>query len=203
MNIKGEEDIDEYTFNMWKSELQRGLPSFWDSISRRQQKQKIPSEFSLKYSKLVARYFLSNVKYKGFYSSWLMNYKSPKLTVDGIVLKDGKILLIKRKNQPFEGKWALPGGFVEYGEKTENATVREVFEETGLKTKINHLVGVYSDPNRDPRGHTVSIVYVLDICNGELKSGDDTCDAKFFDLKNLPDLSFDHEGIIKDVLGGI
>ena len=132
-----------------------------------------------------------------------MNYKSPKLTVDGIVLKDGKILLIKRKNQPFEGKWALPGGFVEYGEKTENATVREVFEETGLKTKINHLVGVYSDPNRDPRGHTVSIVYVLDICDGELKSGDDACDAKFFDLKNLPDLSFDHEGIIKDVLGGI
>ena len=133
-----------------------------------------------------------------------MNYKSPKLTVDGIVLRDGKILLIKRKNQPFEGKWALPGGFVEYGEKTENATVREVFEETGLMTKINHLVGVYSDPNRDPRGHTVSIVYILDIiCNEELKSGDDACDAKFFDLKNLPDLSFDHEGIIKDVLGGI
>lgn len=132
-----------------------------------------------------------------------MNYKSPKLTVDGIVLKDGKILLIKRKNQPFEGKWALPGGFVEYGERTEDATVREVLEETGLKTKINHLVGVYSDPNRDPRGHTVSIVYVLDICNGELKSGDDACDVEFFDLKNLPDLSFDHEGIIKDVLGGI
>jgi 8-oxo-dGTP diphosphatase len=132
-----------------------------------------------------------------------MNYKSPKLTVDGIVLKDGKILLIKRKNQPFEGKWALPGGFVEYGEKTEEATVREIFEETGLKTKINHLVGVYSDPNRDPRGHTVSIVYILDICNGELKSGDDACDAKFFDLKNLKDLSFDHECIIKEVLGGI
>ena len=133
-----------------------------------------------------------------------MNYKSPKLTVDGIVLKDGKILLIKRKNQPFEGKWALPGGFVEYGEKTEDATVREVLEETGLKTKINYLVGVYSDPNRDPRGHTVSIVYVLDtISDGELKSGDDACDAKFFDLNNLPDLSFDHEDIIKDVLGGI
>jgi 8-oxo-dGTP diphosphatase len=132
-----------------------------------------------------------------------MKYKSPKLTVDGIVLKNGKILLIKRKNQPFEGKWALPGGFVEYGEKTEDATVREVLEETGLKTKIDHLVGVYSDPNRDPRGHTVSIVYVLDIHGGELKSGDDACDAKFFGLKNLPELSFDHEGIIKDVLRGI
>ena len=132
-----------------------------------------------------------------------MNYKFPKLTVDGIVLEDERILLIKRKNQPFKGMWALPGGFVEYDEKTEDATVREVLEETGLKTKINHLAGVYSDPNRDPRGHTVSIVYVLDICNGELKSGDDACDAKFFDLKNLPDLSFDHEVIIKDVLGGI
>ena len=132
-----------------------------------------------------------------------MNYKFPKLTVDGIVLEDERILLIKRKNQPFKGIWALPGGFVEYDEKTEDATVREVLEETGLKTKINHLAGVYSDPNRDPRGHTVSIVYVLDICNGELKSGDDACDAKFFDLKNLPDLSFDHENIINDVLGGI
>jgi len=132
-----------------------------------------------------------------------MNYKSPKLTVDGIVLEDERILLIKRKNQPFKGKWALPGGFVEYGEKTEDATVREVLEETGLKTKINHLAGVYSDPKRDPRGHTVSIVYVLDIFSGELKSGDDACDAKFFDLKNLPDLSFDHEGIIIDILGEI
>ena len=132
-----------------------------------------------------------------------MDYKSPKLTVDGIVLKDGEILLVKRKKQPFDNMWALPGGFVNYGEKTENAVIREMFEETGLKTKINHLVGVYSDPNRDPRGHTVSIVYVLDICNGELKSGDDSCDVKFFDLKNLPDLSFDHECIIKEVLGGI
>ena len=132
-----------------------------------------------------------------------MNCKSPKLTVDGIVLKDGKILLIKRKNQPFENMWALPGGFVDYGEKTENAVIREMFEETGLKTEINHLVGVYSDPNRDPRGHTVSVVYLLDVCNGELKGGDDALEAKFFDLNNLPDLSFDHEYIIKDALGGV
>ena len=132
-----------------------------------------------------------------------MNYKSPKLTVDGIVLKDGKILLIKRKNQPFENMWALPGGFVDYGEKTENAAIREMFEETGLKTEINHLVGVYSDPNRDPRGHTVSVVYLLDVCNGELKGGDDALEAKFFDLNNLPDLSFDHEYIIKDALGEV
>jgi len=129
-----------------------------------------------------------------------MNYNSPKLTVDGVVIKDKKILLIKRKKQPFKGKWALPGGFVEYGEKTENATVREVFEETGLKTKINHLVGVYSDPDRDPRGHTITVVYLLEICNGSLKSGDDVSDVKFFDLNHLPELSFDHKDIIKDVL---
>ncbi|KYK21913.1 ADP-ribose pyrophosphatase [Thermoplasmatales archaeon SG8-52-2] len=129
-----------------------------------------------------------------------MTYKSPKLTVDGIVLSDGKILLIKRKNDPFKGKWALPGGFVEYGEKVEDAVLREIFEETSLKTSINKIFGVYSDPNRDPRGHTVSIVYLLDIIGGNLKGSDDASDAKFFKLEELPDLSFDHDIIIKKLL---
>ncbi|KYK34693.1 MAG: hypothetical protein AYK22_04835 [Thermoplasmatales archaeon SG8-52-3] len=132
-----------------------------------------------------------------------MSFENPKLTVDGAVLKNNKILLIKRKNNPFKGKWALPGGFVEYGEKVEDAVIREVFEETGLKTSIIKIIGVYSDPNRDPRGHTVSIVYFLDINEGELKSNDDASDAKFFDVKDLPELSFDHEIIIKDVLRSI
>lgn len=129
-----------------------------------------------------------------------MNYKSPRLTADGAILKNKKILLIKRKNEPFKGKWALPGGFVEYGEKVEDAVVREVYEETGLKTKIRDIVGIYSDPNRDPRGHTVTVVYFLDIQSGELKSSDDASDAKFFDLKDLPELSFDHDIIVKDVI---
>lgn len=129
-----------------------------------------------------------------------MNYKSPKVTVDGIILEDGMILLIKRGNAPFKGKWALPGGFVEYGEKTEDAVVREVFEETGLKTKISRLVGVYSDPKRDPRGHTVTIVYTLEICSGNMKNGDDASDIKKFNTDNLPELSFDHNRIIQDVL---
>ena len=130
-----------------------------------------------------------------------MNYRSPKLTVDGVVTKGKQILLIKRKKPPFKGKWALPGGFVEYGEKTEDAVMREVFEETGLKTKMRRLVGVYSDPDRDPRGHTITVVYLLEICDGMMKSGDDASDAKYFDLKQLPELSFDHEVIIKDVFG--
>ena len=128
-----------------------------------------------------------------------MNYKSPKLTADGAILKNGKILLIKRKNEPFKGKWALPGGFVEYGEKVEDTVVREVYEETGLKTKIRDIVGIYSDPNRDPRGHIVTVVYLLDTKGGRLKGGDDASDAKFFDLNGLPKLSFDHDIIVKDV----
>ena len=95
---------------------------------------------------------------------------------------------------------ALPGGFVEYGEKVEDTVIREVYEETGLKTKIRNIVGIYSDPNRDPRGHTITVVYILDIQDGELKGGDDASDAKFFDLKDLPELSFDHNIIIKDII---
>ncbi len=132
-----------------------------------------------------------------------MSYKNPKLTADGAVLKEDKILLIKRKNNPFKGKWALPGGFVEYGEKVEDAVIREIYEETGLKTSINKIFGVYSDPNRDPRGHIVTIVYLLDIMGGELKSNDDASDAKFFNVKELPDLSFDHNIILKDILRSI
>jgi 8-oxo-dGTP diphosphatase len=119
---------------------------------------------------------------------------------DGVVFKDGKILLVKRKNEPFKGKWALPGGFVEYGEKTEDAAVREVFEETGLKTSVKSLVGVYSNPNRDPRGHTITVVYLMELVSGELCSGDDAADAKFFDLDMLPEISFDHDIVIKDVV---
>ena len=85
-----------------------------------------------------------------------MRYKSPKLTVDAIITKNDKILLIKRRRKPFKDFWALPGGFVNYGEKVEDAVIREVLEETNLECKIEKLLGVYSDPNRDPRGHTVS-----------------------------------------------
>lgn len=127
-----------------------------------------------------------------------MDYKSPKLTVDGIIVDNGKIVFISRKNPPFKDSWALPGGFVEYGEKVEDAIVREVLEETGLETKIKCLFGVYSDPSRDPRGHTVSVVFVLDVVGGALCSGDDAKSVKFFDLDRLPDLAFDHEKIVDD-----
>ena len=128
-----------------------------------------------------------------------MDYKKPSITVDGAIIKNNKILLIKRRNEPFKDRWALPGGFVEYNEKTEDAVKREIHEETGLKTNIKKLIGVYSDPSRDPRGHTITIVYLLEIKDGKLKSGDDTIDAKFFDIDKIPDLSFDHNKILLDI----
>ncbi len=130
-----------------------------------------------------------------------MIYKTPKITVDGIIKKGNEILLIKRRNIPFKNSWALPGGYLEYNEKTEDAVIREIFEETGLFTEIINLIGVYSDPKRDPRGHTVSIIYELRIINGKLESGDDATDVNFFNLNNLPDnLSFDHKKVIKDYI---
>jgi 8-oxo-dGTP diphosphatase len=127
-------------------------------------------------------------------------HSSPKLTVDGIVLMNGRIILIQRKYPPFKMMFALPGGFVEEGETVESAVVREIEEETGLLTSVKKLVGVYSAPDRDPRGHTVSIVYELEIQDGKLKGGDDALTAETFDLESLPELAFDHGKIIKDYL---
>ncbi len=127
-------------------------------------------------------------------------YKNPSLTVDGIVTKDERLLLIERKNPPYEGEYALPGGFVEFGETVEESVVREVMEETGLKTKIGSLLGVYSSPDRDPRGHMISTVFILDPVGGDLKEGSDAQEAKFFALDDLPNLAFDHEKIISDFL---
>jgi len=127
-----------------------------------------------------------------------MKYRNPRLTVDGILINNDKILLIKRRNDPFKDMWALPGGFVDYGETTEDAIKREMQEETGLICDITDLFGVYSDPNRDPRGHTVSIIYDLIKKDGTLQSGDDASEVKFFKLSNLPSLAFDHDSIILD-----
>ncbi len=130
-------------------------------------------------------------------------YKTPSVTVDGVISKDGKILLIKRgnKNEPYYNTYALPGGFVDYGENTEKAIVREVWEETGLKTKPLQLIGVYSDRDRDPRRHTISMAYSLKLLSGDLvKKTAETKLAKWFRIDDLPDLAFDHREIIDDYL---
>jgi len=127
-------------------------------------------------------------------------YRNPSLTVDGIVEQNGRLLLIERKNPPFKGTYALPGGFVEYNEPVEKAVIREVEEETGLKTEIDKLVGVYSSPGRDPRGHMVSTVFSLNKTGGSLEGGSDAEKARYFDNDDLPELAFDHKKIIKDYL---
>jgi len=126
--------------------------------------------------------------------------KTPLLAVDAIILYKGGIVLIRRENPPFQGSYALPGGFVDVGESVEDAVAREASEETGLKIDIKRLVGVYSDPGRDPRGHVVSICYLAE-GQGELKSGSDARSAEIFRRDGLPELAFDHARMISDALG--
>lgn len=129
-----------------------------------------------------------------------MKKRQPSLTVDGIVTFGNKILLVRRKNPPFKGTFALPGGFVEYGETVEKAVIREVLEETGLVTRFGCLAGIYSAPDRDPRGHTVSVVFRLKVIGGKLRAGDDAVEVGLFLIKNLKNmkLAFDHSKILKD-----
>ncbi len=122
----------------------------------------------------------------------------PALTVDGIVLVDGQLILIRRKNPPYQHRYALPGGFVDYGETTEDAVRRELLEEISVQTEIVGLVGVYSHPDRDPRGHTVSVVYHCRIVGGKVHAADDAAAVDRFDLDELPALAFDHDQIVAD-----
>jgi len=129
--------------------------------------------------------------------------KTPLLTVDAVIIyKNENIILIRRKNPPFQGEYALPGGFVDIGETVENACIREAKEETNIDIKINKMIGVYSDPNRDPRGHTVSVAY---LCEPSTEKENPTAqdDAAALEIVPLSDISsyklaFDHMKIVKD-----
>ena len=124
---------------------------------------------------------------------------TPLLAVDAVILFQDGIVLIKRDNPPFAGSYALPGGFVEVGETVEAAAVREACEETGLVIELQGLVGIYSNPARDPRGHVVSAAF-LARGSGVLLAGSDARFAKVFLLESLPPLAFDHDEIIRDAL---
>lgn len=124
-------------------------------------------------------------------------YRNPLPTVDIIIeLKGGGIVLIKRKNPP-EG-WALPGGFVDYGESLEDAARREAEEETSLKVRLKAQLHAYSDPKRDPRFHTLSVVFVAE-AEGRPVAKDDAAEAGVFTEDTLPrPIAFDHYDILKD-----
>jgi 8-oxo-dGTP diphosphatase len=123
--------------------------------------------------------------------------RNPAPTVDAIIeLESGGIVLIRRKNPP--PGWALPGGFVDYGESVEDAAVREALEETSLKIQLVELLHVYSDPTRDPRQHTIATVFIA-TAQGVPHGADDAAEAAVFDERTLPTpLAFDHAKILAD-----
>jgi ADP-ribose pyrophosphatase YjhB (NUDIX family) len=124
-------------------------------------------------------------------------YKNPIPTVDIIIEIESKgIILIKRKNSPFG--WAIPGGFVDYGESLEEAAIREAKEETNLDVKLIRQFHTYSDPKRDPRHHSISTVYIAK-GKGKPKAKDDALEIGIFNESNLPDeIAFDHRSILSD-----
>jgi ADP-ribose pyrophosphatase YjhB (NUDIX family) len=124
-------------------------------------------------------------------------YRNPFPTVDIIIEMEGDgIVLIKRKNPPFG--WALPGGFVDYGESLESASMREAEEETSLKVELLYQLGAYSDPERDPRHHTISVVFVAK-ATGTPKASDDAKDIAVFHADSIPEkMAFDHKKILQD-----
>ncbi len=132
-----------------------------------------------------------------------MSYpKTPLLAVDCVVVDPGRgVLMVRRKNPPYKGYLALPGGFVEIGETVEQAARRELAEETGLEATKLSLVGVYSKPDRDPRGHTCSIAFLATVeAKAEPRAGDDAEAVAW--IKNIDDveIAFDHREIITDAL---
>jgi 8-oxo-dGTP diphosphatase len=132
------------------------------------------------------------------------HYRNPVPTVDIIIeIEDGtvpsgarRIVLIKRKNPPFG--WAIPGGFVDYGETLEAAAVREAREETSLEVRLLRQFHAYSDPSRDPRQHTISTVFIA-TASGTPRGEDDAAEARVFSIDDLPEpLAFDHGDILRD-----
>jgi 8-oxo-dGTP diphosphatase len=131
-------------------------------------------------------------------------YRNPTPTVDTIIQMDSRILLVKRKNDPFKGYLVLPGGFVNEGERVEDAAKREVKEETSLSIELLDILGVYSDPTRDPRGHMMSTVFIAKISSNNEKvdavAQDDAAAIEWISLEVIDtrNFGFDHKRIISD-----
>ena len=139
----------------------------------------------------------------GDLESEALEYRNPALAVDAAVRRGDQVLLIQRGNEPWKGAWALPGGFVDYGEDPTDAVLRELEEETGLSGQIIRLLDAKGDPNRDPRKHIVSIVYLIE-AEGEPVGGDDAADARFWPIELVLDgelpIAGDHMEILRDWL---
>jgi 8-oxo-dGTP diphosphatase len=130
-----------------------------------------------------------------------MDIKTPLLSVDAILFDThGRLLLIRRKYPPFQGQFALPGGFVDIGETVEHAVLRELKEETGIDGTLDRLVGVYSNPARDPRRHNVSVAFLIHPTTQVPVGGDDAATASFEVCGPDTPLAFDHAQMVRDAL---
>ncbi|MEM7398474.1 MAG: NUDIX hydrolase [Pseudomonadota bacterium] len=127
---------------------------------------------------------------------------TPALTVDCVVFDpQGRVLLIRRGNEPFKGRYALPGGFVDVGESVEDGCRRELREETNLEVGDLLLIGVYADPDRDPRGHTVSVAYLAQLTTpADPRAGDDAAAAEWVEDWRAQHLAFDHAQVLEDAV---
>jgi len=139
--------------------------------------------------------------------AYTYNYPRASVTVDIVILcryeKQTKLLLIQRGNEPYKNKWAFPGGFIEMDEMLVESAVRELHEETGLQGVKLQQFRAYGDPGRDPRGRTVSVVFYgfTDIKNSIVAGADDAKNAAWFSLDEIPDMAFDHNLVLDELVG--
>jgi 8-oxo-dGTP diphosphatase len=126
------------------------------------------------------------------------------VTVDSVILKENKVLLLKRSFGMFKGHWVLPGGKVTKGEDTWKAVVREAREETGLDVRVVRMIGFYDSPDRDPEKHAASMAFLCRPLKGKLKGNTESTDIRYFPVEELPEkMGFDHRKIIQDTLRSI
>lgn len=136
--------------------------------------------------------------------NYIYEYPRPAVTADVVVItrdEEPMVLLIQRGKDPYKGCWAFPGGFMDMDETTEECAIRELREETGLTLKLSGQIGTYSKVDRDPRGRTITVAYFATVNHPVAVTGlDDAAQAKWFPVKDLPPLAFDHDEIMKDAL---
>ena len=130
---------------------------------------------------------------------YVYDWPRPMLTVDAVVFDTSgnipKVLLIKRGNEPFKGKWAFPGGFVDMDEELEDAAARELAEETGMTGVKLQQMHTFGKCGRDPRGRNISVMFIGITKDNKIKGGDDAAEAKWFDIDKLPPMGFDHNDV--------
>lgn len=122
------------------------------------------------------------------------------LATDGVVLVDGQVLLIERDHDPYAGEWVLPGGLVERGETARTACEREIAEEVGVDVRAEQFVGLYDEPDRDPRGNVSAAFRCAPVDDADPQPLEEARTVEFFDPDDLPSMGFDHEQIVADTL---